>query len=152
MSDAGWWQACVRAFHEKMGVKRSDRYRLHEMSDEEIELRLNLILEEVDELVTACGAGIGRHAKTDKIVARKRRRIKVNEKKVIDALCDLRYVECGLCDVAGIPLERFYEAVHRSNMTKTPGNLREDGKILKGPEYEPPQLELMLERMKERGR
>ena len=144
MSDAGWWQACVRAFHEKMGQPAPEKYT----GSCRRSLRMNLISEEVEELGLALGCYRPmRDTKWANCFT-----ADVDEEGVVDALCDLLYVTFGTAVEMGVPLERFYAEVHRSNMTKTPGNLREDGKILKGPEYEPPRLDLMLERLKERGR
>ncbi|MGW8180765.1 MAG: pyrophosphohydrolase domain-containing protein [bacterium] len=63
---------------------------------------------------------------------------------VADALGDLAYVVYGAAISIGIDLDSVVDEIHRSNMTKlnpdgTPV-LREDGKILKGPNYEPPIL------------
>lgn len=63
---------------------------------------------------------------------------------VIDALADLRYVLDGAANTWGIDLEPFFDEVHRSNMTKIGGPVREDGKRLKPPTYSPPNLEKVL--------
>lgn len=62
--------------------------------------------------------------------------------KVADALADIVYVAVGTAIVMGIPFDAVLAEVHRSNMTKLipPIRLREDGKILKGPHYEPPNV------------
>lgn len=65
---------------------------------------------------------------------------------VADALADLLYVVIGSGLQWGIPLERVFAEVHRSNMTKTSGEKRADGKILKGPNYSPPDLSFVLRR------
>lgn len=58
-----------------------------------------------------------------------------------DAIADLIYVLCGTAATFGIPLDRVFAEVHRSNMTKTVDAVwREDGKLLKGPHYSPPDL------------
>lgn len=64
---------------------------------------------------------------------------------VADALADLLYVVIGSALQWGIPLERVLAEVHRSNMTKTAGDKRADGKILKGPGYSPPDLRFVAE-------
>lgn len=54
-------------------------------------------------------------------------------------LADLRYVVEGAAVSFGLDLEAVYREVHRSNMSKLgPGGrplYREDGKVLKGPNY-----------------
>jgi NTP pyrophosphatase (non-canonical NTP hydrolase) len=54
-------------------------------------------------------------------------------------LADVLYVTYGAADVLGIDLQGAFEAVHRSNMSKLGADgkpvRREDGKLLKGPDY-----------------
>ncbi|MFF1711265.1 MazG nucleotide pyrophosphohydrolase domain-containing protein [Streptomyces sp. NPDC058268] len=58
---------------------------------------------------------------------------------------DLLYVVFGSADLLGIPLGKAFEEVHASNMSKLGEDgkpiLREDGKVLKGPNYRPAQME-----------
>lgn len=65
-----------------------------------------------------------------------------------DALADIRYVTDGAALVWGIPLEKCLREVHRSNMSKTGPDgkplLRDDGKILKGPNFTPPAIAEIL--------
>lgn len=67
-----------------------------------------------------------------------------------DALADIAYVNAGTALVCGIPLNACVAEVHRSNMSKlgTDGKpvLREDGKVMKGPFYTPPDLGPILAR------
>jgi NTP pyrophosphatase (non-canonical NTP hydrolase) len=60
--------------------------------------------------------------------------------QVADALADLAYVVIGTALEFGLPLDRVFAEVHRSNMTKDAGNVRGDGKILKGPSFSPPRI------------
>jgi len=87
-------------------------------------LRLALIQEEVEELQTALDAG--------DIV------------EIADALTDILYVTYGAGHSFGIDLDDCYQEVHRSNMTKLGEDgrpiYRADGKVMKGPNYEPPNL------------
>lgn len=60
-----------------------------------------------------------------------------------DACADLIWVIEGLCHSLGIPLQRVWDEVARSNMSKTvDGKLikREDGKVLKPDTYSPPNI------------
>ena len=63
-----------------------------------------------------------------------------------DAIADIIYVATGAALAFGIPIEKVFAEVHRSNMTKLVSGVkvRQDGKILKGSEYSPPDLEPLL--------
>jgi predicted HAD superfamily Cof-like phosphohydrolase len=64
-----------------------------------------------------------------------------------DACADLIWVIEGLCHSLGIPLQKVWDEVARSNMSKTiDGKLikREDGKILKPDTYSPPDISNVL--------
>jgi predicted HAD superfamily Cof-like phosphohydrolase len=67
---------------------------------------------------------------------------------IADALGDLEYVVNGMALGCGINLPAVVKEIHRSNMTKLGPDgkpiYREDGKILKGKDYEPPNLEKVL--------
>ena len=67
-----------------------------------------------------------------------------------DALADLIYVIYGMALETGIDLASVLAEVQRSNMSKlgTDGKpvYREDGKVLKGPDYFPPNVEAVLRR------
>jgi len=92
------------------------------------ELRYSLIDEELKEL---------REALDDR-----------NLVEVADALTDLLYVVYGAGHSFGIDLDKCFEEVHNSNMSKLgeDGNpiYREDGKVLKGPNYWKPDLKKVL--------
>lgn len=68
--------------------------------------------------------------------------------EVVDALTDLLYVVYGSGAAFGVDLDKCFEEVHSSNMSKLDeyGNAiyREDGKILKGPNYFKPNLEQFI--------
>jgi predicted HAD superfamily Cof-like phosphohydrolase len=106
----------VRQFHALAGVHDADAPDISQHRT----LRLRLIDEELREL----RLGLINNSVVD----------------VADALADLMYVVIGSALQWGIPLERVFAEVHRSNMTKGGGDKRADGKILKGPGYEPPDL------------
>lgn len=71
-----------------------------------------------------------------------------DEIEVADALTDLLYVVYGAGHAFGIPLDKCFEEVHASNMSKLGEDgqpiYREDGKVLKGPKYFAPMLEPVL--------
>lgn len=60
-------------------------------------------------------------------------------------LADVLYVTYGAADALGIDLPAVFVEVHRSNMSKLDADgtvvRRADGKVLKGPSYQPPVLD-----------
>lgn len=62
----------------------------------------------------------------------------------IKELCDLQYVLSGLATTFGIDLTAAFLAVHESNMSKLGDDgkpmYREDGKVMKGPNYRLPDM------------
>ena len=91
-------------------------------------LRLDLINEEVQELRDGLG--------------------KKSMLEIADALTDILYVVYGASHAFGIDLDECFNEVHRSNMTKLGEDgrplYRDDGKVMKGPNYEDPNLEQFL--------
>ena len=92
------------------------------------ELRLDLIEEEVQELRDGLD--------------------KKSMFEIADALTDILYVVYGAGHAFGIDLDDCFSEVHRSNMTKLGDNgrplYREDGKVMKGPNYSEPDLTQFL--------
>lgn len=113
----------VKQFMEIFGQEVVEQPKLPHYSVGD--LRLSLIEEEVDEL---------HFALQDK-----------NLVEIADALTDILYVTYGAGHAFGINLDACLEEVHRSNMTKLGPDgkpiYREDGKVLKGENYEEPKLE-----------
>ena len=93
-------------------------------SDKIIKLRLNLIQEELDEL--------------DQALKNK------DIKEVADALTDILYVTYGAGHAFGIELDKCFEEVQKSNMSKLGEDgkpiYNEKGKVMKGPKYFQPDL------------
>lgn len=87
-------------------------------------LRLDLIQEEVQELRD----GLGKRSILE----------------IADALTDILYVVYGAGHAFGIDLDDCFNEVHSSNMTKLGADgrplYREDGKVMKGPNYREPDL------------
>ncbi len=74
---------------------------------------------------------------------------------IADALADIVYIACGTAVSYGIPLDKVFEEVHRSNMAKLVDGkpiYRADGKVLKPEGWTPPQIEMILEKEKENCR
>ena len=67
---------------------------------------------------------------------------------VAKELADIIYIVCGTAVSYGIPLDKVFEAVHRSNMAKLGPDgkprRREDGKILKPEGWTPPDIKSIL--------
>jgi predicted HAD superfamily Cof-like phosphohydrolase len=67
---------------------------------------------------------------------------------VADALADLVYVSIGAAITYGIPFDEIFHEIQRSNMSKLDENgnpiYREDGKVLKGPNFAEPDIEGIL--------
>ena len=63
---------------------------------------------------------------------------------LLKELCDLQYVLSGFAVTFGLLFDEAFQRVHESNMSKlgTDGKpiYREDGKVLKGPNYKKPDL------------
>ena len=97
-------------------------------SEKIIKLRLNLIREELDEFDQA---------------------LKNNDlKEAADALTDILYVTYGAGHAFGINLDKCFDEVQRSNMSKLGDDgkpiYNESGKVMKGPKYFKPDLSKFL--------
>lgn len=72
-----------------------------------------------------------------------------NPRNLAKELADLKYVTYGTDAAFGIDADRVYAEVHDSNMSKLGPNgevlRREDGKVLKGPNYREPSLSFLPE-------
>ena len=95
-----------------------------------MELRIDLIEEELQELKDGILLGDGTLV------------------DVADALTDLLYVVYGAGHSFGINLDKCFEEVHNSNMSKL-GNdgkpiYRDDGKVLKGKNFQEPNLKEVM--------
>lgn len=68
----------------------------------------------------------------------------VNKERLAKELSDLLYVVYGTAIAYGIDLDKSFELVHDSNMSKLGDDgrpvRREDGKVLKGPNYKAPDM------------
>jgi len=97
-------------------------------SNSVVELRLNLIKEELEELQAA--------VKENNIL------------EVADALTDILYVTYGAGHAFGINLDQCFNEVQKSNMSKLGKNgkpiYNKDGKVMKGPNYFKPDLKKYL--------
>ena len=69
----------------------------------------------------------------------------IDKAELTKELADLLYVTYGMAVTFGLPIDEVFERVHRSNMSKLGDDgkplYRDDGKVLKGPNYQPPKLD-----------
>lgn len=121
-------------------------------SYEERLLRIKLAAEELAELAGALGIHVDLFVEPGEKNGATYRggRCEPDLNAAADALADIAYVNAGTALVCGIPLNACVAEVHRSNMSKLGPDgkpvLREDGKVLKGPGYTPPDLGPILAR------
>jgi predicted HAD superfamily Cof-like phosphohydrolase len=69
--------------------------------------------------------------------------------EIADALADLIYIACGTAVSYGIPLDKVFAEVHRSNMAKLVDGkpiYREDGKVMKPAGWTPPDIKGVLDK------
>ena len=112
----------VRLFMKTFGqeVKTNPSLSTKKIND----LRISLINEELDEFREAINNN--------------------NIKEAADALTDILYVTYGAGHAFGIDLDKCFEEVQRSNMSKLGKDgkpiYNEHGKVMKGPDYFKPDL------------
>ena len=117
----------VKKFMETFGkeVKSKAAFPSEKIS----KLRYDLIKEELDEF---------REALNDK-----------NLKEVADSLTDILYVTYGAGHAFGIDLDKCFDEVQRSNMSKLGADgkpiYNEHGKVMKGPNYFEPNLKKFID-------
>ncbi len=115
----------VKKFHDAFNILDASSPTIN-LSLEKIQLRYNLMQEENEEYLTA--------AQNKDMV------------EVADALGDMLYILCGTILTHGMQhkIEEVFDAIQESNMSKLDENgkpiYREDGKVLKGPNYFKPNI------------
>ena len=117
----------VKAFMNTYGQDVKEKASFPE--DSIVQLRVDLIEEELNELKEAI--------KNNDLV------------EVADALTDILYVTYGAGHSFGVDLDKCFDEVQRSNMSKLgeDGNpiFNESGKVMKGPNYSAPDLKKIIE-------
>lgn len=140
----------LREFHEKYGHYISETPSL-DVPENVVILRHKLVAEEVGETFDAMGTiDLGSISGEPNIIYDSAERSLV---EIADGIADSIYVLVGTAVSYGIPIDRVFREVHRSNMTKT-AIKAEDGqkygtKTPKGPDYIPPDIEGILSRPNE---
>ena len=121
----------VKEFADTFNIEYSDDININ-IDESTIDLRFRLMQEENLEYLEA--------AKNKDIV------------EVADALGDILYILCGTILTHGLQhkIVEVFNEIQRSNMSKLDINgkpvFREDGKILKGPNYFQPNIKEILEK------
>ena len=124
---------CVEEFHEiyKLGNSKNP---IGKLENEKEKLRFELMKEENEEYLEAAEKG--------------------NVIEIADALGDMLYIVCGTIIEHGMQnvIEEVFEEIHKSNLSKLDENgkpiYREDGKVIKGPNYFPPNIEKIMKKYK----
>ena len=115
-------QKGVYDFHKKYNCLAPDS---PEMPDAQLLLlRSRLIVEEAGEFLKAASNR--------------------NMEEMCDAIADILYVVYGTAVVMGVDMEPISDEVQRSNMTKDGGGKDSGGKIMKGPNFTPPDIKKQL--------
>lgn len=123
--------SAVELFHMSFGLGISDTMRA-DLGTEKNRLRYDLMAEENKEYLEA--------ANNNDII------------EVADALGDMLYILCGTILEHGMQhkIEAVFEEIQRSNMSKLGKDgkpiYREDGKVLKGPNYIKPNIQGVLDK------
>ncbi len=121
--------AAVQQFHEAFGLGVKQEPTANLGKDKNL-LRFNLMKEENEEYLEA--------ANNNDLI------------EVADALGDMLYILCGTIIEHGMQhkIEEVFDEIQRSNMSKLGANgkpiYREDGKVLKGPNYFKPDIKAIL--------
>ncbi len=119
----------VQEFHEIFGLG-VNHDPIAKLPDQKLKLRFDLMAEENEEYLEA--------AKNDDLV------------EVADALGDMLYILCGTILEHGMQykIEEVFNEIQRSNMSKLGADgkpiYREDGKVMKGPNYFKPDIKKIL--------
>ena len=120
----------VRQFHDAFGIE-NNHAPTTDISKQEIQLRHDLMQEENEEYLKAALEG--------------------DVTEVADALGDQLYILCGTILKHGMQdkIVEVFEEIQKSNMSKLGADgkpiYREDGKVLKGPDYFRPNIQKILE-------
>lgn len=121
----------VKEFNEAFNIKYSKNLQA-DLDESIVELRYRLMQEENNEYLEA--------ARNKDLV------------EIADALGDKLYILCGTILAHGLQdkIVEVFDEIQRSNMSKLSGDgspvIREDGKILKGPNYFKPNIKSILEK------
>ena len=120
----------VNYFHHKFKLGTA-KAKPHFIESKDYNLRFELMKEENEEYLEAC--------KNDDLI------------EIADALGDKLYILCGTILKHGMQniIDKVFQEIHASNLSKLDENnepiFRDDGKILKGKKYFPPNIKKILD-------
>lgn len=141
---------CLKRFHAKHGAVTNLTPTVPD--PDVVTLRLRLIAEEFVELCTAFGRradvsyeNAQRESQTEfnDIVQIEDARVGVDRDRLVeiaDALGDLLYVTFGAAVTCGIPMDKVFAEIQRSNMSKAAISTSPTDKVEKGASFDPPHL------------
>ena len=121
----------VEEFHRIYKLGNSEK-PIGKLENQKENLRFDLMKEENEEYLEA--------AKNGDIV------------EVADALGDMMYILCGTIIEHGMQhiIEEVFDEIHRSNLSKLDENgkpkYRQHGKVIKGPNYFPPDIKKIMKK------
>lgn len=121
----------VQEFHEAFGLGVAQKPTV-QLTKEVLQLRHNLMAEENEEYLEAA--------------------LNKDMVEVADALGDMLYILCGTILEHGMQykIEEVFNEIQRSNMSKLGADgkpiYREDGKVMKGPDYFKPDILKILKK------
>jgi predicted HAD superfamily Cof-like phosphohydrolase len=110
---------------EAIAFRRAMGQTIGSPTEDEIDLQFDLIKEEYEELTCSC-----------------------DEAETLKEMADLVYVLYQLAAAKAWNLDAALYRVHKSNLSKLVNGKplrREDGKVLKGPNYKPPYLDDLIQ-------
>ncbi len=108
-----------------------------ELSSKQLMLRMSFIDEEVKELRDEVLTAVKELEETATVS----HQVRVN---LLKELGDVMYVASGFAVTFGLPISRAFDRIHESNMSKMVDGKalkNDDGKVMKGPNYQPPTLD-----------
>ena len=127
----------VGEFHNAFGHEIGSQ-----MTTKNLSFRYQLLFEEFNELKEEIAAALAEIDYQGHVSNKTRERM-------LKEMADLQYVLSGMAVTLGMPLQVAFTRVHKSNMSKLGEDgkpvYREDGKVLKGPNYAPPDMEDLVE-------
>jgi predicted HAD superfamily Cof-like phosphohydrolase len=133
----------VIEFHKAMNAPGQGEVRPHIPPEDRIRLRAALIAEEffeVLESIFGCPGYIEAAKTLVKTTIRSETAYRLDVSELADGLADLDYVVEGTRLELGIDGGPIAAEVHRSNMAKVGGPIRQDGKRLKPSGWTPPDI------------
>lgn len=123
--------AAVKQFHNAFGLGINEK-PVADLGESKNKLRFELMKEENEEYLEAANSN--------------------NLTEVADALGDMLYILCGTIIEHGMQhkIEEVFDEIQLSNMSKLGADgkpvYREDGKVLKGPDYFKPDINKVLKK------